>query len=115
MLKLYEREARMEYFRLNQEIHLEIVRVTRNNALASIHTRLHARMKRIRFRGNDSPENWARAVADHEEIVQGLLRRDGASVGASLQRHLEASWVRLANSLRIDPESFAPVGEESEP
>jgi DNA-binding GntR family transcriptional regulator len=115
MLELYERQARMEYFRLNQEIHLEVVRVARNNALRSIHTRLHARMKRIRFRGNDSPENWARAVADHEEIVQGLLRRDGSSVGAALQRHLEASWVRLANSLRIDPETFASLDQENKP
>ena len=47
--------------------------------------------------------------------MQGLLRRDGASVGAALQRHLEASWVRLANSLRIDPETFAPLDQENKP
>jgi DNA-binding GntR family transcriptional regulator len=112
MLQLYERQARMEYFRLNQEIHLEIVRLARNDVLRSIHTRLHARMKRIRFRGNDIPQNWARAVADHKEIMRALLKRDGPSVGAALQRHLEASWIRLANSLRIDPETFAALEKE---
>jgi DNA-binding GntR family transcriptional regulator len=112
MLELYERQARMEYFRLNQEIHLEIVRLARNDVLRSLHTRLHARMRRIRFRGNDIPKNWARAVADHKEIMRAFLKRDGSAVAAALQRHLEASWIRLANSLRIDPETFAPLDKE---
>ena len=115
MLALHERQARMEYFRLNQDIHLEIVRLARNDVLRSTHMRLHARMKRIRFRGNDIAKNWARAVSDHKDIMRALLKRDGPGAGAALQRHLEASWVRLANSLRIDPETFAPLDRETKP
>jgi DNA-binding GntR family transcriptional regulator len=110
MLKLYRRKQRAEYFRLNQEIHLAIVRMARNEPLRAMHALLHARMKRIRFRGNDIPGNWAAAVADHDEIIQSLERRDGKALSAVLQRHLDDSWVRLAASLRIDPETMKPVG-----
>jgi DNA-binding GntR family transcriptional regulator len=72
---------------------------------------LHARMKRIRFRGNDIPENWAAAVADHNDMVAALERRDGKTLGAVLQRHLDASWDRLAASLRIDPAVVQPASE----
>ena len=109
MVALYRRRERLEYFHINQDIHVEIVRLARNEILRSVHARLHARMKRIRFRGNDIPENWADAVADHEELMRALERRDGHKAGAVLQQHLDASWLRLANSLAIDPETLTPT------
>jgi DNA-binding GntR family transcriptional regulator len=111
MLAFYRSGERSDYFRLNQEIHLSIVRVARNEQLRAVHALLHARMKRIRFRGNDIPENWAAAVADHNDMVAALERRDGKSLGAVLQRHLDASWDRLAASLRIDPAVVQPASE----
>lgn len=113
MLDHYRRRERMEYFHLNQDIHLEVVRLARNDVLRSTHGRLHARMKRSRFRGNDIPRNWADAVADHEELMSALERRDGGRAGAILQRHLDASWQRLANSLRIDPDTLMPLDQEN--
>jgi DNA-binding GntR family transcriptional regulator len=112
MMRCYRRGKRLDYFHLNQEIHLAIVALAQNGVLASMHGRLHARMKRIRFRGNDIPQNWADAVADHEAIIAALERRDGNAIAAALQRHLDTSWLRLADSLRIDPESFVPVDQE---
>lgn len=105
MLDLYRRNERAEYFHLNQEIHLAIVRIARNEPLRAMHALLHVRMKRIRFRGNDIPGNWAAAVADHDTIMAALERRDDKALGAVLQRHLDDSWVRLAASLRIDPDT----------
>jgi DNA-binding GntR family transcriptional regulator len=109
MLDLYRRKERAEYFHLNQDIHLAIVRVARNESLRAMHALLHARMKRIRFRGNDIPGNWAAAVADHDAIMAALERRDGKALGTVLQRHLDDSWVRLAASLRIDPDTMKPL------
>ena len=103
MIGLYRAGERSEYFRLNQEIHLSIVRIARNESLRMMHGLLHARMKRIRFRGNDIPGNWAAAVADHDAIMAALERRDAKALSAVLQHHLDASWDRLAASLRIDP------------
>jgi len=106
MLDLYRRKERAEYFHLNQDIHLAIVRIARNEPLRAMHALLHARMKRIRFRGNDIPGNWAAAVADHDAMMKSLERRDGKALSAVLQRHLDDSWVRLAASLRIHPETM---------
>ena len=109
MIDLYRTGGRSEYFRLNQEIHLAIVRIARNEQLRAMHGLLHARMKRIRFRGNDIPGNWAAAVADHNDIMAALERREGKALGAVLQHHLDASWDRLAASLRIDPVTMQPL------
>jgi DNA-binding GntR family transcriptional regulator len=101
MMDLFARRERMLYFGVNQNIHLEIVRIARNDVLRAMHTQLHARMKRIRFRGNDIPHNWAAAVADHEKIIEALEARDGPQLGALLQKHLDDSGERLAASLAI--------------
>lgn len=113
MLELYQQADRSPYFRLNQDIHLAIVKAARNPVLSAAHGRLHARMKRIRFRGNDVPANWAAAVADHNEIIAALERRDAAATAAALQRHLDKAWVRLAESLGIDPDTMQPLGGET--
>jgi DNA-binding GntR family transcriptional regulator len=103
MVAHYGRRERLESFHLNQEIHLAIVRLAGNEPLRTAHGRLHARMKRIRFRGNDIPENWATAVKDHEDLMAALERRDAGQAGAIVQRHLETSWLRLADSMAFDP------------
>jgi DNA-binding GntR family transcriptional regulator len=102
MMELFARRERMLYFGINQSIHLEIVRIARNDVLRAMHAQLHARMKRIRFRGNDVPHTWAAAVADHERIIAALEAHDGPRLGALLQRHLDDSWDRLEASLAID-------------
>ena len=99
MMELFAKRERMLYFGVNQNIHLEIVRLARNEVLRAMHAQLHARMKRIRFRGNDIPHNWAAAVADHEKIIVALEAREGPRLGALLQRHLDNSWDRLEASL----------------
>ncbi len=107
MMELFAKRERMLYFGVNQSIHLEIVRIARNDVLRTMHAQLHARMKRIRFRGNDIPHNWAAAVADHQKIIAALEARDGPRLAALLHRHLDDSWDRLAASLAIDTASKA--------
>jgi DNA-binding GntR family transcriptional regulator len=111
MMALFARRERMAYFGANQQIHLEIVRIARNEVLRTMHAQLHARMKRIRFRGNDIPHNWAAAVADHERIIAALEARDGKRLAAVLQQHLDDSWERLAASLAIDSAPQAEQGQ----
>lgn len=110
MMELFAKRERMLYFGVNQSIHLEIVRIARNDVLRAMHAQLHARMKRIRFRGNDIPGNWAAAVADHERIIAALEARDGKLLGALLQKHLDDSWGRLEASLAIDEMPAASQG-----
>lgn len=99
MLALYRAGRRLEYFKVNQQIHTAIVRLSGNETLAWAHDQIQARMKRIRFIGNESPEKWAAAVAEHDEMVAALQARDGTRLAAVLGRHLERTWERVQDSL----------------
>ncbi|MBL8672570.1 MAG: GntR family transcriptional regulator [Alphaproteobacteria bacterium] len=101
MMALYARRERMEYFRLNQEIHSAIVRLAGNATLEGLHATLQARMKRVRFVGNDTPGNWQGAVDDHADIIAAIERRDGAALAAALRRHMDHTWTRVSAVLDL--------------
>ncbi|MFO1323324.1 MAG: GntR family transcriptional regulator [Burkholderiales bacterium] len=92
----YERRERPEYFRLNQEIHNAIVRAAGNPTLAMLHGILRTRLRRIRYIGNQAPENWSAAMAEHEGICEALRARDGPRLGRLLREHLDNTWPRVS-------------------
>ena len=96
MREHYARRERPEYFRLNQEIHNAIVRAAGNPTLAMLHGILRARMRRIRYIGNQSPENWAAAMAEHEGFIAALAARDGPRLARLLREHLDNTWPRVS-------------------
>lgn len=99
MIALYQAGNRLEYFKLNQAIHSAIVRASGNEVLAETHTMLQSRIKRARFLGHGEPQKWAGAVAEHEEMVEALMRRDGDGLAEVIGRHLDASLVRVRDAI----------------
>ena len=99
MMDMYEKRDRLPYFKLNQAIHSAILRLTKNEALVSVHGVLQARLKRIRYIGNGGPEKWAGAVADHEEIIMALAARDPERLSTILTAHMEKTWERVRNAV----------------
>lgn len=97
MREHYARRERPEYFRLNQEIHNAIVRAAGSPTLSMLHGILRARMRRIRYIGNQSPENWSAAMAEHEGFIAALVARDGARLARLLREHLDNTWPRVAS------------------
>jgi DNA-binding GntR family transcriptional regulator len=95
MRRHYERRERQAYFRLNQEIHEALVRAAGNPTLAMLHGILGARLRRIRYIGNHSPENWAAAMGEHEAFIEALRARDGRRLARLLRGHLENTWPRV--------------------
>jgi len=79
-----------DYFRCNQEIHLAIVRATRNEALISLHSGYTARLRRARFAANQASsfDRWGQAMREHEQILDCLKRRDADALSAALFAHL---------------------------
>lgn len=94
----FERRERPEYFRLNQEIHNAIVRAAGNPTLAMLHGLLRTRMRRIRYIGNQSPENWSAAMAEHEAFIDALRDRDADRLGRVMRKHLENTWPRVSST-----------------
>jgi DNA-binding GntR family transcriptional regulator len=99
MMMRYAERDRLSYFKLNQEIHTRIVAASGNETLRWAHEAIQARMKHIRFIGNEGPEKWANAVAEHEEMIRSLRARDGEALAAVLALHLEMTYERVKDAI----------------
>lgn len=99
MLEFYRAQNRLEYFKLNQSIHSGIVRLSGNHTLAELHDTLQARIKRVRFMGNDRPEQWNNSIAEHEEMIVALKARDAARLAAVMRLHMDNTWRRVRDAL----------------
>lgn len=95
MMAHYRARRRLPYYKLNQDIHTAIARLSDNEPLAYMHGVLQSRMKRIRFLGNERPEYWAQAVAEHEEMIAALEAREADRLAAVIEQHLSRTWNRV--------------------
>ena len=95
MMTHYAAAERMEYYKLNQDIHSAIVRLANNGALAEAHSTFQSRLKRIRFIGNQEPVKWRGAVGEHKEMIKALVARDGERLANILELHMKRTWERV--------------------
>jgi DNA-binding GntR family transcriptional regulator len=95
MLVHYSERDRMPYYKLNQEFHSRLASLSGNATLQEMQGNLQARLKRIRYIGNEGPESWAAAVKDHEDMVVALRARDGDALGEAMWVHLQRTWARV--------------------
>lgn len=99
MVERYAARDRLEYFKLNQQIHSAFLRLAGNATLEEAHASIQSRMKRIRYVGNEEPPKWAAALAEHETMIRALEARDGDALAAIVTRHLENTWDRVLPTL----------------
>lgn len=99
MIVQYKARNRLTYFKLNQAIHSAIVTASGNAVLAQTHETLQARIKRIRFIGNETPDRWDAAVAEHEEMMLFLEKRDAGRLAEVLGRHLDHTLERVRDAI----------------
>ena len=99
MLDFYAVRDRLQYFKLNQQIHSLLIDLAGNESLALVHEILQTRMKRIRYIGDKKEESWAEAVADHKEITEALEARDGQRLSTAMVDHLLGSWERIKDAI----------------
>ncbi|MCU0819908.1 MAG: GntR family transcriptional regulator [Beijerinckiaceae bacterium] len=99
MLALYRSRNRLAYFKLNQAIHSALVRASGNPVLSETHEQLQARIKRIRFIGNETPDRWAGAVEDHEAMIEALRRRDAPALVEAVGVHLDRTLDRVRDTV----------------
>jgi DNA-binding GntR family transcriptional regulator len=99
MMDMYAKRDRLPYFKLNQSIHSAILRLTKNEALAYVHGILQARLRRIRYIGNEGADKWAGAVAEHEDMIVALEARDADRLSKILTAHMDKTWDRVRNAI----------------
>ena len=88
MLAAHRAGRRKQFLARNEAIHERIVAAAGNPTLASLHRALSLRLRRIRYVARVAEASWERSVAEHEAIIEALLRRDGAALCARLRDHL---------------------------
>jgi DNA-binding GntR family transcriptional regulator len=99
MIALFSRRDRLAYFKCNQEIHSRLVKASGNPVLAQMHEHLQSRIKRVRFVGNDRPDRWAGAVAEHEQMCAAWKARDAERLAGILGDHLDRTMERVRDAI----------------
>jgi DNA-binding GntR family transcriptional regulator len=88
MLAAHTRSDLSAYYRLNSQIHKAINSAAKNPVLLGTYTQVNARLQALRFRSNQDEAKWKRAVREHEQMIEALVKRDGAALRAILVQHL---------------------------
>lgn len=99
MLAAYTRGDRLGYFHRNQDIHLGLVRASRNQALIAHHRVLNARVYRARYICNLKTQRWESAIKEHEQILEALERRDAVALSEILRNHVIQAWDKMQEIL----------------
>lgn len=78
----------VNYFDLNQRIHQKIVDCAGNRELSDAYRRISTRIQRARYMANLYKPRWNEAMAEHEQMLEALLRRDSELLKSILSGHL---------------------------
>jgi DNA-binding GntR family transcriptional regulator len=88
MVQAWKRYDDPTYFTLNREIHEAIMAASRNTTLQAIYVNLSGRIQRTRYSAHKTAEQWARAVAEHEEMIALLKTREGERLADVMRAHI---------------------------
>ena len=88
MKAAYTRRDLSNYYRLNAAIHAAMNAAARNPVLTATYHQVNARLQALRFRSNLDGEKWARAMQEHDRMVEALQRHDSAALRNELIAHL---------------------------
>jgi DNA-binding GntR family transcriptional regulator len=99
MVRLHAQSDRVAYFRLNQAIHAELARLTRNPVIEDVYGSVQRRIYRARALSNTGRLRWDASVQEHERIMAALRARDPQRLAAELVSHSKATEVVILREL----------------
>jgi DNA-binding GntR family transcriptional regulator len=100
MMAAYTRRDLSAYYRINAQIHRAINAAAKNPVLAATYNQVNARLQALRFRSNQDGEKWARAVKEHEQMIEALAARDPQAMREVLTTHLRNKLEAVVAQLR---------------
>ncbi len=99
MVRLHAQSERAAYFRLNQAIHADLARLTRNPVIEDVYCSVQRRVYRARALSNTERLRWDASVQEHERIMAALRVRDPARLAAELLAHSKATEAVILREL----------------
>lgn len=100
LVQLHREASRAAYFRLNQDIHLELTKLAANPTLLNIWTTLHANIFRARAVANYDARRWKESVKEHEVFMAFLRARDAPRFAAALSAHTRRTGDAVLSTLK---------------
>ncbi|PPD13988.1 MAG: GntR family transcriptional regulator [Methylobacterium sp.] len=88
MLETYERRDEARYFTLNRQIHEAMMRAAKNATLVQLYAGLSSRIQRFRYAAHKTPEQWQRAIDEHEDMLRLMIERDGEQLARLMETHI---------------------------
>lgn len=104
MVQLYREENHLDYFKVNQQIHLVLMEAADNEILLQTYLDVSARFKRFRYAGNRAKPRWDRAVKEHEQILINVEARDSELLECLLRTHVRNGWAVAREMIREELE-----------
>jgi DNA-binding GntR family transcriptional regulator len=99
MLADHARRDRDGYFKRNQAIHLMIIDAASNGLLSQLYRSLNDQVRRVRYMANFTQARWDQAIAEHEEILAALMKRDAKRLQFLLADHLAHKLTVVSQAL----------------
>tara|TARA_Y200000002_G_C22653211_1_gene652319 strand:+ start:1106 stop:1768 length:663 start_codon:yes stop_codon:yes gene_type:complete len=100
MIGHYSNGAVDDYFETNRLIHELITEGSGNQTLVETITNLSAKVRRARFSAHMTQESWAKAVAEHEEMIEALESRDSNRLESVLIQHIETKRATIIGAIK---------------
>lgn len=88
------------YYRINRAIHDRLNALAANPVLAHTYRTLNTRLHALRFRSNLNAAKWAKAVAEHRDMIAALAARDGTALREVLIKHLRAKMQAVLETMK---------------
>jgi DNA-binding GntR family transcriptional regulator len=101
-----------EYLRHNRRIHEAFFEIAGNATLSAFYQQILTRIHACRFVVRKSPEHWADAVAEHEQMIAAFEARDGARLASLLEEHVTGTTAGIARAFIDRVETPSAVPEE---
>lgn len=88
MVAAWKAEDETTYFAMNRSIHEAIMAASRNTTLSNIYHTISKRIQTMRYRAHKTPEQWRRAIEEHERMLVLLKARDGEGLAQLMKEHI---------------------------
>ena len=101
MLADHARRDLDSYFKRNQAVHLMIIDAAGNPVLSQLYRSLNDQVRRVRYMANLSQSRWDQAIAEHNDIMDALGKRDTTRLKAMLADHLAHKLTVVSQTLAM--------------
>ena len=103
MLEISDGGDPLEFFDLDMALHQAIVAAAHNSVLEDTHRQINSMLWRARFMSSRRLQRArTRTLAQHQDIVDGLLARNSDATAVALRGHLDTAMVNIYASQQED-------------